>query len=40
MTSTPPVPVPRLASTGLIAERQRAVLRLIAEAENENKKLE
>lgn len=42
MTSTPPpaVPVPRLASTGDLADRQRAVLRLIAEAESEKKKMQ
>lgn len=40
-TPTPPpaAPVPRLASSGDLADRQRAVLRLIAEAEAENKNL-
>lgn len=39
-TRTPPpaAPVPRLASTGDLADRQRAALRLIAEDEAENKK--
>lgn len=41
MTSTPPrvAVVPRLASSGDLADRQRAALRLIAEAEAENKNL-
>ncbi|WP_295832918.1 hypothetical protein [uncultured Microbacterium sp.] len=41
MTWTPgKAPVPRIASTGELAERQRAVLRLIAEVESENKKMD